>query len=96
LFDNFPSFEILIYTKLIKYISIKIRGINAMSASTHSSTAIPTWLDLVQRKVEGLHYGQVYIVVHDHQVTQVECLERTRLSPSRPASLHKESEETDR
>jgi hypothetical protein len=48
-----------------------------------ANTALPPWLDLVRRKVEGLHYGQVYIVVHDHQVTQVECLERTRLIPSR-------------
>ena len=65
---------ILIYTELIKYISIKIKGIKPMPAATTHSTATPTWLDLVRRKVEGLHYGQVYIVVHDHQVTQVECL----------------------
>ena len=61
-----------------------------MSSTTHPSTATPTWLDLVRRKVEGLHYGQVYIVVHDHQVTQVECLERTRLTPSRPTSARDE------
>jgi len=60
-----------------------------MSAATTHSTATPSWLDLVRRKVEGLHYGQVYIVVHDHQVTQVECLERTRLSPVR-SSGHRE------
>jgi hypothetical protein len=50
---------------------------NASAAST-----IPSWLDLVRRKVEGLSYGQVYIVVHDHQVTQVECLEKTRIAPA--------------
>jgi len=61
-----------------------------MSSSTHPSTTAPSWLDLVRRKVEGLHYGQVYIVVHDHQVTQVECLERTRLSPSGPSSTRED------
>ncbi len=55
-----------------------------MPPATH--TANPPWLDLVRRKVEGLHYGQVHIVIHDHQVTQVECLERTRLTPSRPSN----------
>ena len=39
----------------------------------------PDWLDLVRRKVAGIRYGQVYIVVHDQQVTQIECLEKTRL-----------------
>jgi len=58
-----------------------------MATLTNSSAdpAAPSWLDLVRRKVEGLHYGQVYIVVHDHQVTQVECLEKTRLAPGRSA-----------
>jgi len=64
-----------------------------MSATSPASTANPSWLDLVRRKVEGLHYGQVFIVVHDHQVTQVECLERTRLSPARPASSREDRSE---
>jgi len=62
-----------------------------MSASSPASTAHPSWLDLVRRKVEGLHYGQVFIVVHDHQVTQVECLERTRLAPSNAANSREEN-----
>jgi hypothetical protein len=59
-----------------------------MSALTQHSaiSTTPSWLDLVRRKVEGLSYGQVYIVVHDHQVTQVECLEKTRLAPSREST----------
>jgi hypothetical protein len=63
-----------------------------MSALTpHSAnTTAPSWLDLVRRKVEGLGYGQVYIVVHDHQVTQVECLEKTRLAPAREPSTQGE------
>ncbi len=58
-----------------------------MSTLTNPSAQppVPTWLELVRRKVEGLGYGQVYIVVHDHQVTQVECLEKTRLAAGRPA-----------
>jgi hypothetical protein len=52
-----------------------------MSATAPAATtAIPAWLDLVRRKVEALRFGQVYIVVHDHQVTQIECLEKTRLA----------------
>jgi hypothetical protein len=58
-----------------------------MSTLTQHSTetTTPPWLDL--RKVEGLRYGQVYIVVHDQQVTQIECLEKTRLgNSSRPGA----------
>jgi hypothetical protein len=51
-----------------------------MSALTHDSAATPAWLDLVRQKVEALRFGQVYIVVHDRQVTQIECLEKTRLA----------------
>jgi hypothetical protein len=39
----------------------------------------PEWLEIVRRKVEGLHYGIVQIVVHDHHVTQIERTEKTRL-----------------
>ncbi len=53
-----------------------------MSASVPNQTATPAWLALVRQKVESLRYGQVYIVVHDQQVTQVECLEKTRLAVS--------------
>ncbi|MGA2052963.1 MAG: YezD family protein [Opitutales bacterium] len=65
-----------------------------MSSLTHSAsdTAAPSWLDLVRRKVEGLRYGQVYIVVHDHQVTQIECLEKTRLAAARSAASRPDAE----
>ena len=39
----------------------------------------PEWLEIVRRKVDGLHYGIVQIVVHDHHVTQIERTEKTRL-----------------
>ena len=57
-----------------------------MSALSHNSSATPAWLDLVRQKVEALRFGQVYIVVHDHQVTQVECLEKTRLAAPKTLS----------
>ncbi len=59
------------------------------SRTPNPSAALPAWLDLVRQKVEALRFGQVYIVVHDHQVTQVECLEKTRLATpgsSRPGA----------
>jgi hypothetical protein len=63
------------------------------SLAQHSSaTAAPAWLDLVRRKVEGLRYGQVFIVVHDQQVTQIECLEKTRLPDARPPRSRVEPE----
>jgi hypothetical protein len=43
------------------------------------TTASPDWLALVREKVEGLRYGVVQIVVHDHKVTQIERTEKTRL-----------------
>jgi len=42
-------------------------------------TSSPEWLEIVRRKVEGLRYGIVQIVVHDHHVTQIEKTEKTRL-----------------
>ena len=44
----------------------------------HNSLS-PEWLEIVRRKVDGLHYGIVQIVVHDHRVTQIERTEKTRL-----------------
>jgi hypothetical protein len=61
-----------------------------MTATTSNPTSTPSWLELVRRKVEGLSYGQVYIVVHDHQVTQVECLEKTRLATPRDSRARDE------
>jgi hypothetical protein len=56
----------------------------AAVAQHSAASSGPAWLDLVRHKVESLRYGQVYIVVHDHQVTQIECLEKTRLAASHP------------
>jgi hypothetical protein len=43
------------------------------------------WIDLVQRRIKGLRYGVVQIVVHDSQVTQIETTERVRLDRPAPA-----------
>jgi hypothetical protein len=37
------------------------------------------WVEVVRRQVGSLHYGEVQIVVHDSQVTQIEKTERVRL-----------------
>jgi hypothetical protein len=42
------------------------------------------WQELVQRRVKGLRYGVVQIVVHDSQVTQIETTERVRLDRMTP------------
>jgi hypothetical protein len=36
------------------------------------------WLDVVHRKVDGLRFGSVQIIVHEGRVTQIESLEKTR------------------
>jgi len=57
----------------------------------HSTiSAVPDWLALVREKVEGLSYGVVQIVVHDHKVTQIERTERTRLDPASTQSPRRE------
>lgn len=36
------------------------------------------WLEVVRKKVEGLRFGSVQVIVHEGRVTQVESLEKTR------------------
>jgi len=43
----------------------------------------PEWLEIVRRKVEGLRYGIVQIVVHDNHITQIERTEKTRIDSPR-------------
>lgn len=38
------------------------------------------WMEIVRRKVEGIRFGSVQITVHEGRVTQVDALERTRLT----------------
>ncbi len=48
------------------------------------ATTDPEWLAVVKKKVEGLCFGVVQIVVHNRRVTQIECTEKTRLEASPP------------
>ena len=45
------------------------------------------WLEVVQRQVGSLRYGEVQIVVHDSQVTQIEKTERVRLGKTRAQTI---------
>lgn len=49
-----------------------------------TSPSPDNWLDDVRRKLEGVRYGSVQIVVHDGRVTQLESTEKIRIQPSRP------------
>lgn len=59
-----------------------------MAASTHRTTPsasepepepeITPWLQVVERKVSGLRFGSVQIVVHEGRVTQIESTEKFR------------------
>ena len=53
--------------------------------ATHPAES-PDWLALVRKKVEGLRYGVVQLVVHDGRVTQIERTEKTRLPSVREPS----------
>lgn len=55
-----------------------------MNPVNQSPAAIPSWLELVREKVEGLRYGIVQLIVHDGRVTQIERTEKTRV-PEPPA-----------
>jgi hypothetical protein len=39
----------------------------------------PKWLAVVQRSVQSMKYGEVRVVVHNGQVTQIERTEKLRL-----------------
>lgn len=57
-----------------------------MNATTQENSTVASqaesgpWLDIVKRRVEGMRFGSVQIVVHEGRVTQVEATEKTRLS----------------
>lgn len=61
-----------------------------MPAIDHASasSSLPDGLALVREKVESLRYGVVQLVVHDGRVTQIERMEKTRLTSARDAEAH--------
>jgi hypothetical protein len=56
---------------------------SSIATSSQTEIATPEWLKIVRGKVESLSYGIVQIVVHDHQVTQIERTEKTRLDSAK-------------
>lgn len=43
----------------------------------------PEWLDLVERYLRDLRFGQIVLTVHQGDVIQVECTERVRFESRR-------------
>lgn len=58
---------------------------SAPDPSSSSDPEIAAWLQVVERKVAGLRFGSVQIVVHEGRVTQIESTEKFRFQ-SRPAN----------
>ena len=56
---------------------------SSITPSPKAENTTPEWLNIVRGKVESLSYGVVQIVVHDHQVTQIERTEKTRLDSAK-------------
>jgi len=56
---------------------------SSITTSSQAEITTPEWLKIVRGKVESLSYGIVQIVVHDHQVTQIERTEKTRLDSAK-------------
>jgi len=52
---------------------------SAPSLVVAAPAVLPSWLELVRRKAEGLRFGEITIIVHDHEVTQIACTEKTRV-----------------
>jgi hypothetical protein len=50
-----------------------------MNASANDRQINGTWLQIVRRQVESLHFGVVQIVVHGNRVVQIEKTEKMRL-----------------
>jgi hypothetical protein len=56
-----------------------------MSHPVENDLAAEAWLEIVRRKVGGMRFGSVQIVVHEGRVTVVESTEKTRLPDAGPA-----------
>ncbi len=51
------------------------------SGSFPSDPEAVSWQQVVERKVAGLRFGSVQIVVHEGRVTQIESTEKFRFQP---------------
>ena len=61
---------------------------NPMEQNAASREDLSTTLAEIQKALDGLHFGQVAITVHDGVVTQVERLERHRIAKRNPRRGH--------
>jgi len=53
-------------------------ALEPMNAESSPQEEAPEWLKVVRAQVEHLRFGVVQIVVHEHQVVQVERTEKVR------------------
>ncbi len=44
------------------------------------TTGQAEWLSLIERRINGLRFGAIQIVIHEGKVTQVEITEKTRFA----------------
>lgn len=51
-----------------------------MSSAPDASPDLPEWLEIVRQKVAAIRFGSVQITVHEGRVTQVEAIEKTRIT----------------
>ena len=52
--------------------------------TTNADRKVPEWLAMVRCRVAGMQFGVVQIIVHEGQVVQIECTEKTRLPKPGP------------
>jgi hypothetical protein len=67
---------------LVSPASAKPMNTNLETKTRSAPTAdpLPAWLKMVRERVTGLRFGTVQIVVHEGRVTQIESIQRTRVS----------------
>ncbi|MEI8341376.1 MAG: YezD family protein [Verrucomicrobiota bacterium] len=57
-----------------------------MSEVTPIHPSESAWLPIVQKQVASIHFGVVLITVHNGEVVQIECTEKTRIDRGRIAT----------
>ncbi len=49
-------------------------------SSTPAAATSEPWLEVLRRKVGGIRFGSVQVIVHEGRVTQIEAIEKTRFA----------------
>ena len=60
------------------------RATNPIHSDRSGADHDAEWLGVLHRKLDGLRFGVIQLVVHDGRVVQVDCTERTRFPQSPP------------